>query len=88
MTNESEIGFRLVSSRQLRAARVLAGLTQAQLSAAAGFHPRACKYWEHWGDAMPSTHPETLDAIEAALARHGVELFANPSPGCRLVATK
>jgi hypothetical protein len=88
MTTESEIEFRLVSSRQLKAARALAGLTQSQLSTEAGFNPRACKYWERWGDTMPSTHPETLDAIEAALARHGVELFANPSPGCRLVATR
>src|SRR5271157_1056603 len=37
---------------------------------------------------MFEPQPETLDAIEAALARHGVELFANPSPGCRLVSTK
>jgi hypothetical protein len=79
---------RLVSARQLRAARVLAGLTQAQLSIEAGFNPRACKYWEHWGDTIPSTRWKTVDAIEAALARHGVVLFADPSPGCRLVSNK
>jgi hypothetical protein len=79
---------KLVSARQLRAARVLAGLTQSQLSIEAGFNPRACKYWEGFGDAIPSTRPETIDVIEAALARHGVVLFADPSPGCRLASSK
>ena len=36
----------IVSARQLRAARVMAGLTQRQLSIEAGFNPRAAKYWE------------------------------------------
>jgi hypothetical protein len=79
---------RLVSARQLRAARVLAGLTQSQLSIETGFNPRACKYWEHWGDTIPSSRWETFDAIKAALARYGVVLFADPSPGCRLVSSK
>jgi hypothetical protein len=35
----------IVSARQLRAARVMAGLTQRQLSIEAGFNPRAAKYW-------------------------------------------
>ena len=56
------------SSRQLRAARTLAQMTQAALSAAAGFGPRAAKYWERWGDDLPTTTPATLEAIEGASA--------------------
>ena len=78
----------IVSSRQLRAARALAGVTQAKLSSEAGFGPRAAKYWERWGDEAPTTLPSTLKAIEAVLLRHGVEVFAEPSPGCRIVSTK
>ena len=57
------------SGRQLRAARVLAGLTQAQLAQQAGFHERACRYWEARGDDPPTTTPSSLAKIEAALGR-------------------
>jgi hypothetical protein len=80
--------FNIASSRQLKAARILAGLTQSQLSIEAGFNPRAAKYWESWGDQLPTTTPTTLAAIEATLLRHGVEVFTSPTPGCRLVAGK
>jgi hypothetical protein len=43
---------------------------------------------EKTGDNPPTTVPESLDAIEDVLMRHGVEVFANPTPGCRLVSTK
>lgn len=78
----------LVSGRQLRAARMLTGLTQARLSTEAGFAPRACRYWEGRGDGPPTTVPQSLESIEAALWRHGVEVFSNPTPGCRLATTK
>jgi transcriptional regulator with XRE-family HTH domain len=73
----------IVSGRQLRAARTLTGLTQAQLSTEAGFAPRACRYWENRDDNPPTTVDGTLEAIEAALRRHGVEIFCQPTPGCR-----
>ena len=75
----------IISSRQLRAARTLAKLTQAALSIEAGFNPRACRYWEKRGDSPPTNVPHSLESIEQALLRHGVEVFADPSPGCRLV---
>lgn len=78
----------IVSGRQLRAARTLAGLTQSDLSTEAGFNPRAAKYWENCGDNLPTSVPTTLEAIEAVLRRHGVEVFSYPSPGCRLVSSK
>jgi hypothetical protein len=75
----------IVSARQLRAARVLAKLTQGQLSIESGFNPRAAKYWESRGDKAPTCTPTTLEAIEQTLRRHGVEVFATPSPGARLI---
>jgi hypothetical protein len=75
----------IVSARQLRAARVMAGLTQRQLSIEAGFNPRAAKYWESRGDQLPTTIPDSLAAIEQTLRRHGVEVFATPTPGIRLI---
>ena len=56
------------SGRQLRAARVLAGLTQAQLAQQAGFHERACRYWEAQGDDPPTSTPSSL-AIPQQYAR-------------------
>jgi transcriptional regulator with XRE-family HTH domain len=78
----------IVCGRQLRAARTLAGLTQSQLSTEAGFAPRACRYWEGRGNSPPTDIPQSLDAIERVLRRHGVEVFSDPSPGCRLASTK
>jgi transcriptional regulator with XRE-family HTH domain len=74
----------LVSGRQLRAARVLAGLTQAELAIEAGFARRAAKYWESRGDSLPTCVPQSLERIEGVLARHGVAVFSEPSPGVRL----
>jgi transcriptional regulator with XRE-family HTH domain len=74
----------VVSGHQVRCARTLAGLTQAELARAAGYHPRAARYWEHKADQPPSNVPTTLEAIEQALNQHGVILFAEPTPGARL----
>src|SRR5262249_1957248 len=42
----------IVTGRQLRAARVLAGLTQRQLAIESGFAARGAKYWESGGDEL------------------------------------
>jgi DNA-binding XRE family transcriptional regulator len=75
----------LISSRQLRAARVLAGLTQAELATEAGFHRDACQRWESHGDGLPTSTESTLEAIRRVLERHRVVAFSSPSPGARLV---
>jgi hypothetical protein len=75
----------IVSGRQLRAARVLAGLTQAELATESGFNPRAAKYWERRENELPTSVPDTLAAIERTLRRHGVEVFERPTPGARLI---
>ena len=73
----------IVTGRQLRAARILAGLTQKQLAQAVGFHERAARYWELKNDRAPTSTPSTLEKIEAALHSHGVIVFATPTAGVR-----
>src|SRR5438270_12987972 len=74
----------IVSGRQIRAARMLAGLTHADLSRATGCHPRAVRYWENKGRNEPTNVASTLDSIEHALNRPGVIAFSTPKPGIRL----
>jgi transcriptional regulator with XRE-family HTH domain len=74
----------IVSGRQLRAARILAGLTQKQLAQAIGVNERAARYWELKGDRAQTSTPDSLAKIEAALREHGVIVFATPTAGARL----
>jgi transcriptional regulator with XRE-family HTH domain len=74
----------IVTGRQLRAARILAGLTQKQFAKATGFHERAARYWELKDDKSPTSTLSTLEKIEAALHSHGVVVFAAPTAGVRL----
>jgi hypothetical protein len=60
----------IVLGRQLRAARVLAGLTQRQLSTEADFNPRACRYWERRGVKLPTHIAAILATIEQVLRRY------------------
>jgi transcriptional regulator with XRE-family HTH domain len=75
----------IASGRQIRAARMLAGLTQADLARAAGCHPRSVRYWESKGSNPPTNVASTLESIEQALNRHGVVAFSAPTPGVRLL---
>jgi transcriptional regulator with XRE-family HTH domain len=72
------------SGRQLRAARILAGLTQKQLADAVGVHERSTRYWEGKGDAVPTVTRSMLYRIEEVLLKHGVIVFDAPNPGARL----
>jgi transcriptional regulator with XRE-family HTH domain len=74
----------IITGRQLRAARILAGLTQRQLAIAVGVHERSARYWELKGDGAPTSTPSLLEKIEGALLAHGVIVFASPTPGARL----
>ena len=74
----------IVTGRQLRAARILAGLTQKQLAQAVGVHERAARYWELKEDQAPTSTPSSLQKIEVALRDHGVIVFAEPTAGMRL----
>jgi len=75
----------LCTGRQLRAARVLAGLTQRTLGAALGVDERAVRFWERKHDRRPIGAPNDR-RIEVVLLDHGVILFAEPTPGARLAA--
>jgi hypothetical protein len=74
----------LITGRQLRAARVLAGLTQRTLGAALGVDERQVRFWERRHHSKPSGARHHAK-IERALLDHGVILFAEPTPGARLV---
>ena len=73
----------LVTGRQLRAARVLAGLTQKTLGTALGVNERAIRFWERKHDRRPTSAPNDR-LIEVVLLDHGVVLFSQPTPGARL----
>jgi transcriptional regulator with XRE-family HTH domain len=74
----------LVSGRQLRAARILAGLTQKQFAKAVGVHERAVRYWELKETKLPTAVPDSLEKIQAVLRRRGVIIFSEPTAGARL----
>jgi len=73
----------LVNGRQLRAARVLAGLTQRTLGAALGLNERSIRFWERKHDRRPTGAPNDR-RIEEVLLDRGVVLFSQPTPGARL----
>jgi len=77
----------IITGRQLRAARVLAGLTQKQLAQAVGVHERAARYWELKKNRMPISAPQSLERVEAVLHSYGVVVFASPTPGARLLSS-
>jgi transcriptional regulator with XRE-family HTH domain len=74
----------IVTGRQLRAARILAGLTQREFAQAVGVHERAARYWELKGNRPPTSTLSMLEKIEAVLHSHGVIVFARPTAGMRL----
>jgi transcriptional regulator with XRE-family HTH domain len=73
----------IVTGRQLRAARILAGLTQKQLAEAVGVHERAARYWELKENRPPTSTTSCLAKIEEVLRDHGVIVFATPTAGVR-----
>jgi transcriptional regulator with XRE-family HTH domain len=62
----------IITGRQLRAARILAGLTQRQLAQAVGVDERAARYWELKENKPPTSTTSILEKIEAVLRNHGV----------------
>jgi transcriptional regulator with XRE-family HTH domain len=70
----------LVTGRQLRAARTLAGMTQRDLATVLAVNDRAVRFWESKHDRRPTSAPNDT-RIEQALLARGVILFAEPTPG-------
>ena len=69
----------LVNTKQLKASRALAGLTQDQLGSAMGLNGRMIRFWER---RVP-TNPRKVARIEQALLANGVALFSEPTAGVR-----
>jgi transcriptional regulator with XRE-family HTH domain len=74
----------LMSGRQLRAARALAGPSQKDLANLVGASERAVRAWESRKDHRPISAPND-SRVEKALLGIGVEVFSSPSPGVRLI---
>jgi transcriptional regulator with XRE-family HTH domain len=66
---------RLRDGRHLRAARILAGLTQQQLAKAAGINVNAVRYWEA-DDRSSEPWGYAIEKLVTALRQHGVEVAA------------
>ena len=64
---------RLHDGRHLRAARILAGLTQQQLAHAADVHVNCVRYWEA-DDRSSEPWGGAIDQLIAALRRYGVDV--------------
>jgi DNA-binding transcriptional regulator YiaG len=73
----------LVSGRQLRAARVLAGLSQVEFADLVGVTERTVRHWEACEAHRPTNAPMDF-RIKDALLHRGVILLSDPAPGARL----
>ena len=69
----------VVSGRQLRAARIFAGLTQAQFAKAIGVHERNVRHWELKDDGLPTLTTDLLERIDEVLLQSGVVLSSLPT---------
>lgn len=83
MQNITKPACNLVTGRQLRAGRVLAGLTQKALGAALGIDERAVRFWERKKFSKPTGSPNDR-RIEAVLLNYGVALISEPAAGAIL----
>jgi transcriptional regulator with XRE-family HTH domain len=72
---------RLISGEQLKAARILAGLSQKQLAAETGRSVSSITGWESTMRTVPRASRKSLEKVEAALSRYGVALYVTPAGG-------
>jgi transcriptional regulator with XRE-family HTH domain len=70
---------KLISTRQLKAARALAGLTQRDLGQLLGVDERQIRFWEK---RIP-TQSRKRRLLEQALEKAGIECYATPAIGVR-----
>jgi transcriptional regulator with XRE-family HTH domain len=74
----------LVITRQIGAARSLAGWEQMQLAVNAGIAISTVRRLEGLNGPI-SANLETIEKIEIAFERAGIEFIGNPNPGVRMV---
>jgi transcriptional regulator with XRE-family HTH domain len=75
----------LTTGNQLKAARMLAGISQAQLAAASQISVTTVSAMEGKGAALLGSGLDTVRAVMDALEAAGIELTLNQGrPGCQL----
>jgi transcriptional regulator with XRE-family HTH domain len=62
----------LVTGRQLRAARTLAGMTQRDLATVLGINERAVRFWERKHDRRPTSSPNDIRIEQACEANEAI----------------
>jgi DNA-binding transcriptional regulator YiaG len=67
----------LRAGRQIAAARALAGLSQMDLAALGGWHPRTVRLWEAT-PCLPTSHRPHLDRLMTIFAGRSVTFKASP----------
>jgi DNA-binding transcriptional regulator YiaG len=67
----------LRSGCQIAAARALAGLSQMDLAATGGWHPRTIRLWEA-APGLPTSHKPHLDRLIAIFAERRIAFTASP----------
>ena len=72
----------IITGRQLRAARILAGLTQKQLAKAVGVHERAARYWELKEDKATNIDTELARKDRDRIARSRRDRICNTDRRC------
>ncbi len=77
-----------ITAAQLRAARALLGLSQADLARRAGVSVPTLKRCETDSEKAPNVSEATRDQIVAALEAAGVEFTNGDAPGVRLPRKK
>jgi transcriptional regulator with XRE-family HTH domain len=74
----------LTTGNQLKAARALAGISQAQLARAAEINVTTISAMESKGTATLGSGLDTIKAVMNVLEAAGLELLDNGQPGVRL----
>ncbi|MGE3583124.1 MAG: multiprotein-bridging factor 1 family protein [Hyphomonadaceae bacterium] len=77
-----------MTSAQMRAARAMLDWTQPQLAEAAGVSVETIKRLERLEGEVTATRVATIDAIEKALIKAGIEFTNGDEPGVKLRAKK
>jgi transcriptional regulator with XRE-family HTH domain len=77
-----------MTSAQMRAARAMLDWTQPQLAEAAGVSVETIKRLERLEGEVTATRVATIDAIEKALVKAGVEFTNGDEPGVKLRAKR
>jgi transcriptional regulator with XRE-family HTH domain len=78
----------LSTGNQLRAARALLGMDQAELAKRAGVDINTVRNLEGRGPDPLGGRVDTLRKVQGALERAGIEFLNHGQPGVRLVGAK